>query len=101
MVKQSRGRTRRRVRRRTSAHRWSGRRPPITELEDQQSGKRPPHDSRKAAGGSGPRGHVCRQSIGLASSLESLGRFGSVIWASVWTCDQLEYGKVGVFHPIL
>ncbi len=37
----------------------------------------------------------------LASSLESLGRFGSVIWASVWTCDQLEYGKVGVFHPIL
>ena len=61
----------------------------------------PLHESRKAAGESGPRGHGARQLIDLASSLESLGRFGSVIWASVWTCDQLEYGKVGVFHPIL
>jgi hypothetical protein len=58
-------------------------------------------DSRKPAGESGPRGHGARQLIDLASSLESLGRFGSVIWASVWTCDQLEYGEVGVFHPIL
>ena len=49
----------------------------------------------------GRAGMCARQSIDLANSLESLGRFGSVIWASVRTCDQLEYGKVGVFHPIL
>jgi len=43
-------------------------------------------------GDSGPRGHGARQLIDLVSSLETLRRFGSVIWASVWTCDQLEYG---------
>ena len=65
------------------------------------AGNAPPPTPGSPLGESGPRGHGARQLIDLASSLESLGRFGSVIWASVWTCDQLEYGKVGVFHPIL
>ena len=65
------------------------------------AGNAPPPTPGSPLGESGLRGHGARQLIDLASSLESLGRFGSVIWASVWTCDQLEYGKVGVFHPIL
>src|SRR5712671_5706449 len=56
------------------------------------AGNAPPSTPGRPLVSPGRAGMCGRQSIDLASSLESLGRFGSVIWASVWTCDQLEYG---------